>query len=315
MALTIDQITAASYVDVVNTTRGKAANQWAENAFLNFLEKKGYIKKSDGGLLFEATLDYKRNPDASFMVDDMAPVSQTKTEILTAAQFDPAEISVPMTWSRGDEARNPSRNQKVDFVKALVENGLTSHDELIEQALFATDTNGFLGLLSIVPDSGNGSPGGIDAGVEAFWRNHSGTYTVAAFANVVAKLTIAWNTVTKGSGSSSTPDLIVTDGATHAGIESTQQPLQRYISVDEAKIGFKVLAFKTAQVIYSQFATNRIYLLNSKSLELRVVKGNFRDLGEKMSSPAQPTVSSRNIYSMLQLITNNKSRLGVLTPV
>jgi hypothetical protein len=313
MALTIDNLTAASYTDVVNATRGKPANQWAENAFLNFLQKMGYFRDVDGGLQAEVTLDYKRNPDAQFLTDDSMPQSLSKTEVLTAVQYDWAEIGVPLNWTRGDEAKNPSKNQKVDFVKNLVTNGLTSHDELIEEALFATDTQGFHGLLALVPDSGEGSPGGIDASVEAFWRNPSATY-LTNFTNIEARLTQIWNEVSKGTGSSTTPDLIVTDGETHAGIESTQQELQRWVDANEATIGFKALAFKTAKCIFSQFSTTRIYLTNKKSFEVLKVKGNFRDLGEKTSPAGQPTVFSRNIYSMLQAVVSNKSRLGVLTP-
>lgn len=307
MALTINQIVAASYNDVLNEKRAPA-NQWAENAAMREFERQGIVVTVPGGPQFEATLDYRRNSGAAFQATDMSTVSMNKTEVLTAAQFDPAELSVPITWSRGDEAKNPSVNQKVNFVKAIIENALTSHDDLIEEAIFALNTQGFLGLPTAVPDAGQGSYGGIDSAVELWWRSYGGTFA-AAFTDIEAKATLAWNTVTKGSGSSMTPTCMVSDAATHAGFEGTQQTLQRYIDTQDAKIGFKTLAFKTARYIFSQYAPAKIYFL-SKAFQIRVVKGAFRDLGEVEPLPGQ-NAFQRKVYTMLQTTVTNRSRLAV----
>jgi hypothetical protein len=309
MALSIDQITAVSFNDVRNEMR-KPNNQWAESAFLRELEKGGFIKQVAGGPQAETTVDYRRNPGAAFLATDMSEMATSKTEVLTAAQYDWAELSVPMTWSRGDDAKNPTENQKVAFVKALIENGLTSHDDLIEQALFATSTQGFLGLQTQVPDDGANSTGGIDGDLEAWWRNYNTTY-LSAGTNMEAKMTTVWNGVEKGSGSALKPTLLVTDGGQHALFEGTQQSLQRYVDTQDAKAGFKVLGFKTARFIYSQYSTTRVYFLNPKAYELRVVKGAFRDLGEKENFIAQ-NAHMRKIYTMLQTVVTNKSRLGVM---
>lgn len=312
MALTIDQITAVSFNDVRNDMR-KPANQWAESAFLRELEKGGFIKQVAGGPLAEATIDYRRNPGAAFLASDMSTVSTSKTDVLTAAQYEFAELTVPMVWSRGDDAKNPTENQKVAFVKALIENTLNSHDDLIEQALFLTQLEDFLGLQTQIPDDGANSTGGIDGDVEAWWRSATGTYASAG-TNFEAKLTVGWNAVEKGSGSPLKPTLLVTDGASHALFEGTQQSLQRYVDTQDAKAGFKVLGFKTARFIYSQYSTTRVYFLNPKAFEMRVVKGAFRDMEEKVSAYGQNSYM-RKVYSMLQTVVSNKSRLAVLTQV
>jgi hypothetical protein len=312
MALTVSQITAASYNDVRNEAR-KPANQWAENAFMRALESMGFIKQVDGGPVFEATVDYRRNVGAAFLATELTPLATGKTEVLTAAQYDPAELSVPLVFTRADEAKNPTRNQKVALSKSIQENGLNSHDELIEQALFASTTNGFLGMLTQIPDSMQSNTGGIDGAVEAWWRNFSTTYASAG-TNMEAKMTTAWNAVSKGSGSPLTPQLIVSDGASHALFEGTQQSLQRYVDTTDAKAGFKTLGFKTGKYIFSQFGGTRLYFLNNKAFELRVVKGHFRDLGDEEPFPAQ-NAKMRKIYTMLQTVVANKSRLAVLTQV
>ena len=312
MALSISQIVAVSYNDVLNAMR-KPENQWSESAFMRELERQGAVKRVAGGPQLEATLDYRINPGTDFLATDMTPTSTSKTEVLTAALYDPAMLSVPLVWSKGDEAKNPTQNQKVALAKSLQENAINSHDETIESALFSTTTDGFLGLQTLVPDSGQGTVGGIDASVEIWWRNHSATYA-SNFSNIVAQMTTAFNTAAKGSGSSMAPTLIVSNAAAHAGFEGTQQGLQRYIDTQEAKAGFKILAFKTARFVFSQYATSRIYFLNPKSFTLDVFKDAFRKKGDTIELPNAEAYVVK-IFSALQAKTNNKSRLAVLTVV
>jgi hypothetical protein len=312
MALSVSQIIAVSYNDVVNEMR-KPENQWAESAFLRELERLGALKKIPGGPQVEATLDYKRNAASEFQSTDLDTLDTSKTDVLTAAVYDPAQLAVPITWSKADEAKNPTENQKVVLVKSLLENGINSHDDMIEEAVFGTTTNGFLGLQTIVPDSGQGTVGGIDAATEAWWRNYSGTY-LSTGADIEAQMTTAYNNAAKGSGSSLAPKGIVSDAETQALYEGQLQSLQRFVDAKEADAGYKVLAFKTARFVFSQYSTNRIYLYNPKSLQIVVFKSAFRLLGDTIELP-NANGFIRKIFTLLQTRTNNKSRLAVLTQV
>jgi hypothetical protein len=312
MALSISQIVAASYPAVLAEAR-KPANQWAESALMRELERQGAIKRISFGPTIEAPLDYRSNAGADFLLTDTTSTSTTKTEVLTAASYTPAELVVPVNWSRGDEVKNPSMNQKVALVKSILENGLNSHDDKIESALFASSTNGFLGLQSLVPDSGQGVVGGIDAAVETFWRNHQATYASAG-TDIEAAMTTAYNTIAKGTGSVLRPSLIVSGAAAQAIYEAQLQPQIRFIDTKEGDAGFKVLAFKDARYVFSHRGGTRIYFLSPKSFKLVVSKDNFRDRGEVQELP-NATVFNMKIYSALQAVTNNKSRLAVLTQV
>jgi hypothetical protein len=305
MALSISQILAASYDAVVNEMR-KPANQWAESAFLRELERQGGIKRENLGPTIQMTLDYRRNPGSAFLATDLEPTSMSKTDVLSAASYSVAELSIPMVWSKKDEAMNPSYNQKVALVKSIIENGVSSHDDMIEQASFSTSTSGFVGLQTMVPTDGLGTVGGIDASTETFWRNPEGTYTDDT--DIEAALTAEWNAAAKGSGSKLVPTLLVSDGATQAIFEGTQQALQRYVDEQEAKAGFRVLAFKTARYVFSQHASTTIYGLNPKNFMLVVSKQYFRERGETQEIPNANGFVSK-IYSALQYGTNNKSRL------
>ncbi len=308
MALDVSQIIAASYNDVVNESR-KPANQWAESAAMRELEKQGCIDRVDGGPQIEHTLDYKRNEGAEFQTSDLQDVAVSKTDVLTAALYDPAQLSVPIVWSRADEAKNPTVNQKVNLVKSLLSNGLDSHDDLLEASLFEADTDGFHGFPTIIPDSGQGEVGGIDAATEVWWRNHSATYA-ADFSTIIAVFTTAYNTALKGSGSGMGPKFMISGATPHAGYESKLVTNQRFVDTDEASAGFKVLAFKTLRYVFSQYGDDHVYFLG-KSFKLTVFKNAYRLLGETAEFP-QANGFIRKIFTLAQTGTNNKSRLAVV---
>lgn len=306
MAL-ISQIAAIAYPEVIKDLNNKPANQWAESAFMRLMQKLGAIERRNLGEIIEAPLDYRRNPGAKFLATDLTPVSLAKTEVITTAQYDIAQLSVPVEWSKFDDARTPSENAKIAFVQNLIENATQSHDDLIEEALFTTSTDGFLGLATLIPTSGQGTVGGIDAGVEVFWRNPADTY-LADGSDIEAVLDELWNTATKGTGGMA-PKALVSGQEAVSLFTSTQVSQQRFMGV-ELDAGFKTIAFKSAPFVFSQYGDDKIYGINPRSLKLIVSKQYFRDKGEtRENEDANGFVFK--MYSALQTITNNKSRLFV----
>lgn len=307
MSLTISQGIAVSYAAVINEMR-KPANQWVENAYMRELERQGGIIRRSLGPTIEMTLDYQRNPGTAILVTDLQQTSLAKTEVLTAASYSVAEVSAPIVWSKKDEVQNPTENQKVALIKSLIENGINSHDDIVEQALFQASTNGLLGQLTHMPTNGQGSDGGIDASTNTWWRNPSVTYVDDT--DIESAFTSVWNSCAKGSGSKLVPTLMVSDGATQALFEGTQQAQQRYVDDQELKAGFKILAFKTSRYVFSQYGTTNVFFSNPKNLMLVVSKEYFRDRGETQEIPNANGYVTK-IYSAMQFCTNNKSRGGV----
>jgi hypothetical protein len=293
----------------------KAANQWAESALMRELERQKAVERVSLGAIIEKPVDYQRNPGTTFLASDLSLTSMSKVEVLTTTQVDAGQISVPVVWSKADEAKNPTENQKINFTKGLLENAINSHDDILEQALFGTNNSGFFGLQTLVPTSGQAVVQGVDASVEAWWRNYAGQYLNAG-TDIEAQMTTAWNTAAKGSGSQLAPTLIVSSAAAQALFEASQQPLQRWIDTDELKAGFKILGFKTARYVFSQYGatlnTNPIYFLNPKSFTLTCSKEAFRQKGDTMEIPNMEGYVFK-IYSLVQATTNNKSRLAVIT--
>jgi hypothetical protein len=312
MALSIEQIAAVSYPAVLAEMR-KAHNQWAENAALRVLEKNGFIERVALGENIECPLDYRPNPDTAVLSNDQDSAALLKTEVITAAVFDIAQMNVPVTWTKGDEAKNPTESQKISFVKAILENGITSHDDLIEQRIFTSSTVGgnveLLGLNDLVPTSGQGTVGGISAVTETFWRNQTDTYTDGS--DIEASMTDVYNACAKGSGSPMQPKVLISGSASHSLYESQLQTLQRFNDTSEADAGFKTLAFKGAQYLFSHKGGTKIYFLNPKNYKLITSKQYFRDQGSTYDVTGQNAFYFL-IYSALQFVVNNKSRLGVL---
>lgn len=312
MALSIEQIAAVSYPAVLAELR-KPSNQWVENAALRVLEKNGFIQHVSLGENIEIPLDYRPNPDTAIMASDQDQAALLKTEVLTSAVFDIAQMNVPVTWTKGDEAKNPSENQKIALVKAILQNAIDSHDDKIEQNIFTTSAVGgveLIGLDTLVPTSGQGSPGGIDASVETFWRNQADTYTDGS--DIEAGMTSVWNACAKGSGASLLPKVLISGSTPHALYEGQLAALQRFNNTSTADGGFKTLQFKTSDYVFSQYGGNNIYFLNPKNYQLVVSKQYFRDKGSTYDVPGQNAFYFL-IYSALQFVTNNKSRLGVLS--
>ncbi len=309
MAITISQALAVSFPAVA---KKKAENQWAESGFLRELERQKGIKQESFGPTLEEPLDYRRNPAASFLATDLQATSMAKTEVLTALSYTPGQLSVPMVWSKADEATNPSENQKVALVKSITENALESHDDLVEEALFATLTEGFQGLLTIFPDSGEGTVGGVSATAEAWHRHYTTTYASAG-TNIQSRLTMAFNESAKSTGGKM-PSLLVSDGAAQAIYEGSIQALQRFVDSKDADAGFKTLAFKSARYVFSQYGGTRIYGFNPAHTYLKVSKDAWREKGETQEIQNSNGYVCK-LYSMLQLVTRNKSRGFVLTQV
>lgn len=306
----ISQLLATTFETVMAEKR-KAANQWSESAFLRQLEKLGAVKRESFGTSIEVPLDYQRNPNAGFLATDMESVSLVKTEVLTSAEYSTGRIGVPITWSREDEAKNDTDAKKIDLLAALIDNADETHDDLVEEALFATSTDGVLGMQNLISDDGTGTIGGINAGTDTWWKNDFDTYLDDG-SDIEAALTEADNTTSKGTGSKMGVKLIVSGAEAQAIYEGQLQSNQRYIDSSEGSAGFKALAFREKPYVFSQHGGTRIYGINPKSFILKVHKQAYKQRGDTIEIPNQFAYVTK-LFTMLQLVTNNRSRLFVLT--
>lgn len=308
MAVPFSQLVATTYDETVNE-RDKAANQFEESTFLGWLERKGGVKRVNGGNALSLTLDYRRNTDADFLASDTTATGTSKTEVITQAQYAWVPLVVPINWTITEEYLNADPNAKVDLVASLVDNAIASHDDALEAALLSTSTDGFLGLQNIITNDGTGTIGQIVAGTETWWGNQFEDYTDASA--LLADMTDVFNACAKGSGSMLKPSLLVSDSDAHALYEGKLTPNQRYEGGDKASGGFGELKFKKADYIFSQHApASKIFFLNPKNFKLYVVRGAFRQRRSPVEHINAAMMNMKTI-TIGQAATNNRSRLGV----
>src|SRR5262245_49889455 len=172
MAVPFSQLVATTYEYVI-TDRNQAADQWSDSSFLKFLEKIGGVARRPGGATLQPTLDYRQNPGTDFLATDVTATAIGKTDVITAASYVWATLVVPNNWSLTDEALNSEPNQKIDLVTGIVNNAVASHDQAIENGMFALTggTDGFNTLVDLIKQDGTGTVGTIVSGTETWWKN------------------------------------------------------------------------------------------------------------------------------------------------
>jgi len=311
----LSQLVTTAYPEVLADER-KPHNQWHESAFLRLMEKIGAVKRRPGGAAIEYPLDYRKNPDTDFLATDFTATGTGQTSVFAGSSYDMANMAVPFNWSLADEARwSGDVNRKIDAVKSMIRNAINSHDDEIELRSFGTSTDGYLGLQNLVPTSGQPNVGGIDGASATYWRNFATTYASDG-SDLNAKLIVAYNTVSKGSGAELSPEVVVSGSTAQSLYEGNLTDLKRFMGEETGDAGFKYLAFKTAKWVFSQhggqLASNPIYLLNKMSYNIVVTRGYFRRLeeAERFTSAA---ARNQMVFSQVQSTVNNPSRCAVLT--
>lgn len=312
MAIPFTQLVASTYDDVVNE-KNKAADQWSDSSFLKGLDKLGGVKRVPGGATLQVTLDYKANPAADFLATDATTTSTSKTEVLTAASYSMIPLVVPTNWTFFDEAVNSEPNQKVDLVAAIVDNALASHDQAIEDALFATTggTDGFNTIVDIFTEDGTGTVGTIVAGTETWWKNQFKDWGTDTGATLLADYTTLYNSCAKGSGGRK-PNILVGSATQHANFEAALTANQRFNDVNKASGGLVELQFKTIPYLFtSEYTSDSSWMFNTMDTQLYVVMSAWRQR-RKVQDHVNAAMSNMKIFSVCQFATRNRSRGGCL---
>ena len=312
MAIPFTQLVAATYDDVVNE-KNKAADQWSDSSFLKGLDKLGGVKRVPGGATLQVTLDYKANPGADFLATDATATSTTKTEVMTAASYSMIPLVVPTNWSFFDEAVNSEKNQKVDLVAAIVDNALASHDQAIEDAIFALTggTDGMNCLVDLLSENGEGTVGTIVSGTETWWKNQFKDWGTDTGATLLADYTTLYNSCRKGSGGRK-PNVVVGSASQHALYEACLTANQRFNDTNKASGGFTELMFKDIPYLFtSEYTSDSSWMFNTMDTQLYVVMSAWRQR-RKVQDHVNAAMSNMKIFSVCQLATRNRSRGGVL---
>jgi hypothetical protein len=312
MALTFEQHLAATY-DKTVLDRNKSADQWSDSSFLMGMEETGGLERVSGGDDLKLILNYRANPAAGTLATDTTLTSTTKTEVLTMVEADWAIVQAPINWSFRDEDLNTGRERRIDLVSELVDNALTSHDDVIEDAFFAaTATDGLESLFTLFTEDGTGTVHGVVSGTETWWKSQFKDWASDTGATLLADYTTLYNSCAKGS-SGRKPNIIVSSATMHAAFEAALTPNQRYANVNKASGGFTEVQFKTIPYLWSSAAGtgDDAFMFNTRDTKLYVVRGAWRKRRTAIEH-TNALMMNMKTYSILQFATKNRSRGGRL---
>lgn len=313
MSVPFTQLVASTYDAVVNE-KSKAADQWSDTSALNHLEKIGGVKRVTPGATLQMTLDYRANSGGDFLATDTTATSTSKTDVLTATGPSWATLVVPTNWSFTDEILNDG-DSKVDLIASLVDNSITTHDYMIEQAMFATTggTDGFSTFVDLFTEDGTGTVQGIVAGTETWWKNQFKDWGTDTGATLLADYNTLYFSCAKGS-SGRQPNVVLANSTLYGAFLAALTPQQRFTNPQSATSGFDNVKLINADYIYSSVITtaqDSAWMFNTNDTALFVAKNAFRKRRNPLDFSAAAMVNQK-IFSVLQLATRNRSRGGVL---
>jgi hypothetical protein len=316
MAIPFTQQVASTYDAVINE-RNRGADQWSDTSALNILEEMGGVKRVAGGLTPSATLDYRQNQGGDFLATDTTATSTSKTEILTQTSPAWATLVVPSNWSVVDEELNAPSEQKVPLIANIVDNAITTHDYMIEAGLFATTggTDGFQTFVDLFTENGEGTVQGIVAATETWWLNQFKDWGSDTGATLLADYNTLYFSCCKGALGRQ-PNVIIANSTLYGSWLAANQANQRFLDTKEVRtMGSPKSAYHiNARYIFSSVITtaqDSAWMFNTNDTFLTVVKGAFRKRRAPVDFSNYLMVNMK-VFSILQLMTRNRSRGGVL---
>ena len=312
----------ATFTEIVTTTLRNhpseiADNVSANNALYRWLQRKGKIRRLDGGYEIIRPLDYAEN--ATYQrYSGYDTLNVQASDVLSAARYPWVQAAVHVTASGFELRVNSGRNQIIDLAEARVTNAMRTAANNMSLDIYSNGSlaNQMGGLAHIVQTNGVGTVGGIDSSTFPFWQNK---YREIAGTNAWSKSSIKgemnalWLSLVRQTDK---PDLIVSTHDFYAAYWESLQDLQRYTDTQSAAAGFSSLKFVTADVIFdsnANFATNgeTMYFLNTDYIELVVHRqANWTQLDDKVSLNQDAVVIP--IIFQGQLVCSNRALQGVL---
>ena len=315
---------AAGLSEIITTTlrdrSGKLADNVSKgNALLTYTKRKGNWKAAEGRSIIQE-LDFAENGTFMFYTGSEV-LNISDQEVLTAADFDWKQASTAVKINGLEmDVQNVGRAQKIDLLEGRITNAERTMKNKITESMYSDGTGssgkeiGGLELL-VADDPTTGTVGGINRATYTNWRNSLYDFSTESVTASATTIQSAMNTLwLRTSRGTDTPDLILSDAVYFNYFWTSLQALQRLYDPDMAKLGFKSLAFNTAQVVYEDSAgmsASHMYFLNTDFI-------HFRYAPKRLFKPLEK-VMSINQDAFVQLITfagnltlSNAARQGVM---
>jgi len=261
-----------------------ADNIKKSNGLLYKLNKRGRVKKFDGGDVILQPISYAENSNTQWYsgYDTLATNAQ---DTFTSASFNIKQASTAVLMNGLERLQNAGKQRIIELASSRVENAEISLQNLIALGLYSDGTaNGgkqIDGLAVAVPDDPTtGTYGGINRALWPFWQSKryrgvtDGGAAVSA-ANIQQYLNRLIRQISLGTPQGR-PDLGVADNNYFNFLMESMQAIQRITkeNTDMASAGFENLEFAGIPImpdgnIGGGAGTNHLWLLNTNYLHFR----------------------------------------------
>ena len=316
----------ATFTELVTTTFRKHSKEIKDNlsknnALLARLKAKG-TRKEDGGLSIVEPLDYAANGTYQrYSGYDVLNVGAS--DVISAAEFQWRQIAINVVASGLELRTNSGSSRIINLVKSRMKNATRTFKNNFSADVYSDGTlpNQIGGLQVLVADTGQGTVGGIDSAVWAFWRNlvqsaaapiQGGSGITPGSTTMESLMLPLWLALVRGDDH---PDLIVADNNYFTFYEQSQTSLKRYTGeAGTATGGFSALKYKNADVIFdggSGIPSNRMYFLNTDYLDLVVHTDADMAIMDEMK-PYNQDAAVVPILWMGNMVCSNRSLQGLV---
>lgn len=242
-------------------------------------------------------------------------------EGITIALYNWKEYGGTISIARGEERKNSGKHKMIDLLQAKttqaeqsLKDKLTTHVFANISAEPASNLTGIFLINSNTPSTT--TVGSVSGSTYSWWRNYQadvGPYSN----NLLDKMRTAYNSTS--AGGVSFPDVIIGSQTALEYYESLGDAQKRFIDEKATlDLGFEVLRFKGAKLFWDAgikadvpVTGESMLFLNSENIRL-VIDKESDFITTDFVTPENQTARVAKLVVMLNLVTNNRRKLGLL---
>jgi hypothetical protein len=324
----------AVFTELVSTTfrnhrKEVMDNVSKHNALYRMIAEGGRARTEDGGTSISIPLEYASNGTYQrYSGLDLLNVAQS--DVISAADFQWRNIAIHVVASGNELRINNGPSKIASLAKSRIRNAINTFANNFSADMYADGTlaNQIGGLQLLVPDTGLGTVGGIDASAFPFWQSkvqsaaaplQGGAAIVpSGVSGIMESLMLPLYLETTRNNDQ--VDLIVASNDYYTYYEQGLSSQKFYVDDSSAQAGFTALRYKKAKVIFdgnSGMPGSRMYFLNTKYVEVVAhVDANLTVVGDEGDGirPMNQDASVTPILWMGNMTCSNRSLQGVLKP-
>lgn len=243
-----------------------------------------------------------------------------RIDVFDSAQYEWKEHAGTITYSVIQEWKSSGEGAKFDLIGSLVENGIKSHKDDINEAMFADGTGNsskdIHGLKLLVPATNTNTVGAINRNTFTFWRNQAATSSGSSYSLLRGSMRTMYNNCSLGVAAEH-PTVGVTTQTVFEAYEGLLTANERFTDKSSGEGAFKneVLKFKGMQLSFDEEClAGAMYFLNPKYIYLMVASDVFMKLGKELE-PVNQNIRVRKVHSILNFVVSQSRRLGIISSI